>query len=247
MKLNRTTAITLLGLVLLALLVWGFWPGPVLVESAVAVRAPLSVTVEEEGHTRVKDRFVISAPVAGYLQRSALEVGDAVSQGQTLALMEPLRPEVLDPRSRARAEAQVAAAHAAIKGAEQQVTAARAEAGFARSDQKRKQERQGGALVSQGELEQAATMGCTLVKFFPCEPLGGVAWLQAMSGPYLQTGVRIVPMGGIRTENLTDYTNLPIVAAAGGSWMAAADLIRNENWDEVTALTKAALALITAI
>lgn len=157
MKLNRTTVITLLGLVLLALLVWGFWPGPVLVESAVAVHAPLSVTVEEEGHTRVKDRFVISAPVAGYLQRSALKVGDAVSQGQTLALMEPLRPEVLDPRSRARAEAQVSAAQAAIKGAEQQVTAARAEAKFARSDHARKQELQGGSLVSQGELEQAAT------------------------------------------------------------------------------------------
>jgi len=62
MKSNRTIVITLLGLVLLALLVWGFWPGPVLVESAVAVHAPLSVTVEEEGHTRVKDRFVISVP-----------------------------------------------------------------------------------------------------------------------------------------------------------------------------------------
>ena len=157
MKPNRKIIITLLGLVLLVLLVWGFWPGPVLVESAVAVHAPLSVTVEEEGHTRVKDRFIISAPVAGYLQRSALEVGDAVTQGQTLALMEPLRPEVLDPRSRARAEAQVAAAQASIKGAEQQVTAARAEAKFARSDHARKQELQGRSLVSEGEMEQAAT------------------------------------------------------------------------------------------
>ena len=157
MKPNRKIIITLLGLVLLVLLVWGFWPGPVLVESAVAVHARLSVTVEEEGHTRVKDRFIISAPVAGYLQRSALEVGDAVTQGQTLALMEPLRSEVLDPRSRARAEAQVAAAQASIKGAEQQVTAARAEAKFARSDHARKQELQGRSLVSEGELEQAAT------------------------------------------------------------------------------------------
>lgn len=157
MRLNRTILITLLGLVLLALLVWGFWPAPALVESAAAVRAPLSVTVEEEGHTRVKDRFVISAPVAGYLQRITLEVGDAVTQGQTLALMEPLRPAVLDPRSRARAEAQVAAARAAIKGAEQQVTAARAEAGYARSDYVRKQQLQEQALVSREALEQSAT------------------------------------------------------------------------------------------
>ncbi len=115
MKLNRTTVIILLGIALTALLAWGFWPAPVLVESAAAVRAPLSVTVEEEGKTRVKDRFIISAPVAGYLQRITLNVGDAVTQGQTLALMEPLRPEVLDPRSRARATAQAAAASDAIK------------------------------------------------------------------------------------------------------------------------------------
>ncbi|MCK5480701.1 MAG: HlyD family efflux transporter periplasmic adaptor subunit, partial [Gammaproteobacteria bacterium] len=73
-----------------------------------------------------------------------------------LALMEPLRPEVLDPRTRARAEAQVAAARAAIKRAEQQVTAARAEASFARSDHARKQELQEGSLVSRDALEQSA-------------------------------------------------------------------------------------------
>ncbi len=158
MKLNRTILVTLLGLVLLALLVWGFWPAPALVESAAAVHAPLSVTVEEEGLTRVKDRFVISAPVAGYLQRITLEVGDTVTPGQTLALMEPLRPEVLDPRSRARAEAQVAAARAAITGAKQQVTAARAEADYARSDYARKQQLQEQSLVSREALEQSATL-----------------------------------------------------------------------------------------
>ena len=157
MKINRTTAITLLGLAVLALLVWGFWPAPIVVESAMVVRAPLSETVEEEGQTRVKDRFVISAPVAGYLQRITLEVGDGVTQGQTLALLEPLRPEVLDPRSRARAEAQVAAARASIKGAEQQVSAARAEADYARSDYARKQQLQEQSLISHEALEQAAT------------------------------------------------------------------------------------------
>ena len=127
MKMNRTTTITLLALAVLALLAWGFWPAPVLIEAGVVSRAPLSVTVEEEGRTRVKDRLIISAPVTGYLQRIGLEVGDPVTQGQTLALMEPLRPEVLDPRSRARAEAQVAAARAAISSAEQRAEAARVE------------------------------------------------------------------------------------------------------------------------
>jgi HlyD family secretion protein len=156
-SLKRKTGFMILAVAIAAALVWGFWPAPVLVESAAVVRAPLSVTVDEEGRTRVKDRFVISAPVSGYLQRITLDVGDAVSQGQILALLEPLRPEVLDPRSRARAEAQVAAARAAIRRAEQQVDAAHAEAEYARSDHERKQKLLEKSLISNEELEQAAT------------------------------------------------------------------------------------------
>ena len=100
-------------------------------------------------------------------------------------------------------------------------------------------------VATGGEIEQAIAMGSTFVKFFPAEPLGGIQWLEAISGPYQQTGVRIVPMGGIRPRNLTAYTDLPIVAAAGGSWMAAPDLIRDGHWDEVTRLTKEALAILT--
>jgi len=158
MQLNRKAGITLTALAVAAALAWGFWPGPVPVEGVPVVRAPLQVTVEEEGRTRVKDRFVISAPVAGYLRRIQLEVGDAVTQGQTLAVMEPLRPEVLDPRSRARAEAQVAAAQAALKGAEEQVVSKRAEDAYAQAEYRRKQKLLKDALVSQGDLDQAQTL-----------------------------------------------------------------------------------------
>jgi HlyD family secretion protein len=158
MQLNRKTGITLTTLAVMAAVVWGFWPGPVPVEGRPVVRAPLRVTVEEEGLTRVKDRFVISAPVAGYLQRIQLEVGDAVTQGQTLAVLEPLRPEVLDPRSRARAEAQVAAAQAALKSAEEQVISTRAETVYAEAEYRRKQKLLKDALVSQGDLDQARTL-----------------------------------------------------------------------------------------
>jgi HlyD family secretion protein len=157
-QLNRKTGITLTAIAVVAALAWGFWPGPVPVEGVPVVRAPLRVTVEEEGRTRVKDRFIISAPVAGYLQRIRLEVGDAVTQGQTLAVMEPLRPEVLDPRSRARAEAQVAAAQAALKSAEEQVVSARAEDVYAQAEYRRKQKLLKDALVSQGDLDQAQTL-----------------------------------------------------------------------------------------
>jgi HlyD family secretion protein len=158
MQLTRKAGITLTAMAVAAALAWGFWPGPVPVEGVPVVRAPLRVTVEEEGRTRVKDRFVISAPVAGYLQRIQLEVGDAVTQGQTLAVMEPLRSEVLDPRSRARAEAQVAAAQAALKSAEEQVVSARAEDIYAQAEYRRKQKLLKDALISQDDLDQAQTL-----------------------------------------------------------------------------------------
>ena len=157
MKLNRTSTIILTAAILLALLVWGFWPAPLVVEVGIAEHATLRVTVEEEGQTRVKDRYILSAPVAGYLRRITLDVGDSVSQGQVLAVMEPLRPEVLDPRARARAQAQVAAARAAVKRAQQLETAAQAEADFAQSDYTRKKQLQEKSLVSREVLDQAAT------------------------------------------------------------------------------------------
>jgi hypothetical protein len=80
------------------------------VETAAVARRPLAITVEEEGRTRVRDRYVLHAPVAGYLRRIELDVGDAAPLGATLATLDPLRPATLDQRSRAEAEARVAAA-----------------------------------------------------------------------------------------------------------------------------------------
>jgi HlyD family secretion protein len=157
MQQTGKTGFVLAVAALLAALVWGFWPNPIPVEVAVVVQAPMSVAVEEEGQTRVKDRFVISAPVAGYLQRIYLDVGDAVGKGDTLAKMEPLRPEVLDSRSRARAEAQVAAAHAALKGAEEKLEVDRAETKFSQTEYTRKKKLQLDALVSEDVLDEAET------------------------------------------------------------------------------------------
>jgi HlyD family secretion protein len=75
---------------------YGFLPQPVLVDSAQVSRGLLRVTVREEGRTRVVDRYVISAPVTGYVQRVRLNVGDAVSEGQIVARLEPLRSTTTD-------------------------------------------------------------------------------------------------------------------------------------------------------
>lgn len=84
------------------------------------------VTIDHEGKTRVKDRFIISAPLAGRLQRVVLKVGDPVEEGKTLvAVIEPSDPEMLNPRALAEAEARVKASDAAVKQASAQRERAR--------------------------------------------------------------------------------------------------------------------------
>lgn len=90
-------------------------PQPVTVETARAVRGPLRVTVDEEGETRVRYRYVLGAPVAGRLERIALEEGDAVAAGQVVARLDPAP---LDPRGREQAEARLAAARAVKREAD---------------------------------------------------------------------------------------------------------------------------------
>ncbi|MBL9214977.1 MAG: HlyD family efflux transporter periplasmic adaptor subunit [Opitutaceae bacterium] len=98
---------------LAAALAWAFRPPRLAVDVAPAARGPLVVTVDEEGRTRIKERYVVSAPLAGRLLRVALKAGDPVAAGRTVvAVLEPGDPELLDPRARAQAEARVNAARA---------------------------------------------------------------------------------------------------------------------------------------
>ncbi|OGW38140.1 MAG: efflux transporter periplasmic adaptor subunit [Nitrospirae bacterium GWC2_56_14] len=136
-------------------LVYGFMPKPVPVDVVTAKRGPLRVTVEEEGRTRVKDRFVVSAPVAGYLKRIDLHAGDVVRKGQQVAMLEPLRSTVLDPRSRAEAGSAIAAAEAALDAAKENARAASADADYARERETRMKKLAAGGYIAQDELDQA--------------------------------------------------------------------------------------------
>lgn len=102
------------GLVLVTLIVAGLWPRPAKVEVATATRGPLTVTVDEEGMTRVRNRYVVSAPVAGRLRRIDWKAGAEVVAGKTvLAVIEGGEADFLDARSQAQAQAHVNAAGAA--------------------------------------------------------------------------------------------------------------------------------------
>lgn len=155
---KRRVGITLLALLVLSAIAYGFIPSPVSVDSAVVERGALSVTVTEEGKTRVKDRFIVSAPVTGYLRRVELEAGDSVSRGTVLAQLDPIPSEVLDPRTRAQAKARVAAAEASLQVARERADAAATEARFARSEYQRLSRLcEVECIISENEMERAAT------------------------------------------------------------------------------------------
>jgi HlyD family secretion protein len=152
---RRNLGLILLAVILLAAIAYGFWLPAVAVDVVAVIRAPLQVTVEEEGKTRVVDRFVISAPVPGYVRRIELKVGDPVRQGQVLAEVEPLRSVILDPRSRAEAQARVAAAEAALRAAQEDAIAAEAEADYAASQLQRLRRLYPKGYISIETLQQA--------------------------------------------------------------------------------------------
>lgn len=140
-----------------ALLVYGFRPQPVAVDSGVAKRAPLRVTIEQEGRTRVVDRYVVSAPVDGYARRIGLKVGDAVQRNAVLAYLEPPRVVALDIRRIAEAEARVAAAQANIQAAGQRAQAARANAELAQKELVRANALRAGKFISAEAEDRAAS------------------------------------------------------------------------------------------
>ena len=158
MQTRRSLGLAAFALALAAALAWGFWPRAIAVELGTVARGPLAVTVEEEGRTRVRDRFELSVPVAGHVRRLDLLAGDAVAEGQAAAELEPLRSAVLDPRSRAEAEARVASAQSALQAAEQKAAAATAEAGRARGEHERRRRLCESGCISKEELENAAML-----------------------------------------------------------------------------------------
>ncbi len=113
---------------------YAFVPEPIPVEVGKADRGALRVTVLAEGKTRVKDRFVVSAPLTGRIPRIDLHPGDRVTLGAPLVRVTPVEPPLLDARTRAQADAQVKAADAGKEQAERRLAAAEAALAFARTD-----------------------------------------------------------------------------------------------------------------
>ena len=145
-----------LGAPLVVGLVVAFWPKPVPVDLVPVSLGPLIVTVDDEGETRVRDVFVVSAPVAGRSLRIESEVGDPVSADETVvAEIQPIDPAFLDARSEAQARAAVRAAEAEKTLAEARLEEAEAWFEFARGELERARRLSRTDIIAARELDDA--------------------------------------------------------------------------------------------
>ena len=94
------------------------------------------------------------------------------------------------------------------------------------------------------EVEMALGMGLAVLKFFPAEPIGGLAYLKAIAAPY--TTVSFMPTGGIGPSNLASYLAWPRIVACGGSWMAPNEWIAARQFDRIRETTRDAVAIVKA-
>lgn len=246
-------------LLLATLLVLAFRPRPLAVETAQVTRGPLEVTVSDEGETRIHDRFVIAAPVAGRVERIGLEAGDPVQRGQVIAR---LQPAPLDPRERQTLEARTQAAITAQREAEAAVARARTAWEQAERDRRRAGQLAEAQVISRQQQEQADSEAESALRVWQAARFAaqtaafqvrearagllaaenvsaGAGQIIAVRAPVagrivrlLQQSERVVPVGTTLVE-LGDPANLEVVVdllSPDATKVSAGDPVRIENW-----------------
>lgn len=142
-------------LLVVAAFVWALRPQPVLVEVAEVRRAHFELTIDEDGRTRVRERYLVSAPLAGRLARIALRPGDEVRAGAPLATLWPALPGLLDARTRRELDERVGAAAARLAQARAHVAREEAALAQAKNEVARQRKLRGEGFVSPAALDQA--------------------------------------------------------------------------------------------
>jgi HlyD family secretion protein len=136
-------------------LVYAFLPEPIEVDLVAVERGNVRVTVDEDGKTRIREKYVVSAPLNGRILRISMDPGDEVESGKTLLTMiEPRDPELLDPRSLAQAEARVKAAEAVLRQSQPNLEAARHAQGLAEANVVRARRTHASNAMTKAELDE---------------------------------------------------------------------------------------------
>ena len=156
-RILNITLLLLVAALVVGLLTMLLRPTPTRVDVAGVSRDAMTVTVDGEGKTRVRDRYVVAAPVAGRLRRILLRRGDAVKSGQLIAQIDPLPLSPLDPRQRAEAVARVNAAEDAKREIDRMVERNKATYDQAQRELQRSEILVRDGYASRQELERAQT------------------------------------------------------------------------------------------
>ena len=147
---RNTIALGVVLAALAALVAWALRPQAVSVEVAEVTKGVFEQTVSDDGQTRVRDRYVIAAPLAGQVERVQLEVGDPVKQGQVVAELTPTAPAFLDARTQRELRERIGAAEAQLARARAETAKSQAQRDQSRADRDRQE-----GFISQTVLEQA--------------------------------------------------------------------------------------------
>ena len=102
-------------------------------------------------------------------------------------------------------------------------------------------------IATASELSQALTAGCEMVKFFPAEAAGGVKMIKNLLGAFRFTGVRFMPTGGVKPDNVADYLAVPEIVCCGGTWLVPKDALAAGDFAKIETLAAEAAALVRKI
>lgn len=102
-------------------------------------------------------------------------------------------------------------------------------------------------ICTPSDIEHALELGCRLLKFFPCEPCGGLPYLRSIAAPFAHLGVRYIPLGGVGAANAETYAREPLIHALGGSWLAPREAIQKRDWTTITKNALEATAIVKRV
>ena len=156
MRTSNRIALAITTLAVAAAIAWALRPRAIVAETAPVTRGVFEQTLSDDGRTRVRERYVVSAPLAGRIERIVLDEGDVVREGQALAVLTPTAPALLDARTSRELSARVGAAQARLAAAKAQSARAAALADQARADLDRQAKLAAQKFVSENVREQAA-------------------------------------------------------------------------------------------
>lgn len=100
-------------------------------------------------------------------------------------------------------------------------------------------------VMTPTDVQNALKAGCSHVKFFPAEAVGGTTLLKSLIAPFKATGIKFCPTGGLKPSNMKEYLSIAQVFAIGGTWLAKPEQIEAQDWHTISQQVKEALALAT--